>query len=137
MSLKGLYGYNFSVPILSQKNNVDIQSLIEQLCKFVIWICLGGQRTCIICELIDTSFCQKKKCASVITYQIGLLLPIFFNPLGVVTVDGSGTQRARKFKKVQAKKLVKSNKSKKIFHEVIFLAVLNCFPVQKLIFGHF
>ena len=39
-------------------------------------------------------------------------------------------QQARKFKKVQAKKLVKSN-------EIAFLAVLNFFPVQKLIFGHF
>ena len=42
------------------------------------------------------------------------------------------SQRARKFKKVQAKKLMKSNKSKKILHEIAFLAVLNFFPVQKL-----
>ena len=34
------------------------------------------------------------------------------------------TQRARKFKKVQAKKLVKSNKSN-FFREIAFLAVLN------------
>ena len=47
------------------------------------------------------------------------------------------TQRARKFKNVQAKKLVKSNKSKKKFREIAFLAVLNFSPVQKLIFGHF
>ena len=40
-------------------------------------------------------------------------------------------------KKVQAKKLVKSNKSKFFFREIAFLAVLNFFPVQKLIFGHF
>ena len=46
-------------------------------------------------------------------------------------------QQARKFKKVQAKKLVKSNKSKNFFREIAFLAVLNFFPVQKLIFGHF
>ena len=45
------------------------------------------------------------------------------------------TQWARKFKKVQAKKLVKSNKS--FFREIVFLAVLNFFPVQKLVFGHF
>ena len=43
----------------------------------------------------------------------------------------------RKFKKVQAEKLMKSNKSKKNFREIAFLAVLNFFPVQKLIFGHF
>ena len=43
------------------------------------------------------------------------------------------TQRARKFKKVQAKKLVKSNESI-FFREIAFLAVLNFFPVQKLIF---
>ena len=47
------------------------------------------------------------------------------------------TQRARWFKKVQAKKLVKSNKSKKYLREIAFLAVLNFFPVQILIFGHF
>ena len=35
------------------------------------------------------------------------------------------------------KKLVKSNKSKNFFCEIAFLAVLNFFPVQKLIFGHF
>ena len=46
-------------------------------------------------------------------------------------------QRARKFKKVQATKLVKSNESKKIFREIALLAVLNFFLVQKLIFGHF
>ena len=47
------------------------------------------------------------------------------------------TQWDRKFKKFQAKKLVKTNKSKKCFHEIAFLAVLNFFPVQKLIFCHF
>ena len=49
-----------------------------------------------------------------------------------------GTQKARKLKKVQAKKLVKSNKSiKKIFREITFLAVLNFFPIQKLNFWPF
>ena len=47
------------------------------------------------------------------------------------------SQRARKFKKVQAKKLVKSNKSKKFFREISFLVVLTFSPVQKLIFGLF
>ena len=47
------------------------------------------------------------------------------------------SQRARKFKKVQAKKLVKSNKSKNVFREITFLAVLNFFPVQKLNFDYF
>ena len=42
-----------------------------------------------------------------------------------------------KFKKVQAKKLVKSNKLKKFFREIVFLAVLNFSLLQKLIFGHF
>ena len=37
----------------------------------------------------------------------------------------------------KAKKLVKSNKSKILFREIAFLTVLNFFPVQKLIFGHF
>ena len=45
--------------------------------------------------------------------------------------------RARKFQKVRAKKLVKSNKSKNFFREIAFLAVLNFFLVQKLIFGQF
>ena len=49
----------------------------------------------------------------------------------------ANTQRARKLKKVQAKKLVKSNKSKNFFREIAFLAVLNFFPVQKLISSHF
>ena len=44
-------------------------------------------------------------------------------------------QWARKLKKSKAKKLVKSNKS--FFCEIAFLAVLNFFLVQKLIFGHF
>ena len=43
---------------------------------------------------------------------------------------------ARKFKKVQAKKLVISNKPKKFLREIAFWAVLNFFPVQKFIFGH-
>ena len=49
----------------------------------------------------------------------------------------STTQLARKLKKIQAKKLVKLNKSKFFLCEIVFLAVLNLFPVQKLIFGHF
>ena len=43
----------------------------------------------------------------------------------------------QKFKKGKAKKLVKSNKSIKKICEIAFLAVLNFFPVEKLIFGHF
>ena len=46
------------------------------------------------------------------------------------------SQRARKFKKVLAKKLVKSNKS--FFpRKISFLAVLNFFPVQKIDFWPF
>ena len=48
------------------------------------------------------------------------------------------SQWARKFKKVQAKQLVKSNKSKNVYVKLHFTyAVLNFFPVKKLIFGHF
>ena len=47
------------------------------------------------------------------------------------------TAAGQKIKKVQAKKLVKSNKSKCFFREIAFLAFLNLFPVQKLIFDHF
>ena len=36
-----------------------------------------------------------------------------------------------KLKKTRQKKLVKSNKSNKVFREIAFLAVLNFFPVQK------
>ena len=41
---------------------------------------------------------------------------------------------ARKFKKIQTKKLVKSNKSisKKNFREIAFLAFLNFFPSSKI-----
>ena len=41
--------------------------------------------------------------------------------------------RPENLKKVQAKKLVKSNKSF-FFREIAFLAVFNFFPVQKFIF---
>ena len=45
------------------------------------------------------------------------------------------SQQARKLKKVQAKKLVKSNiYYNNFFREIAFLAVLKIFPVQKLIF---
>ena len=40
-------------------------------------------------------------------------------------------------KKVQAKKNSWNQINQKIFCEIAFLAVLNFFPVQKLIFGHF
>ena len=48
-------------------------------------------------------------------------------------------QQARNFKKVQAKKFVKLNESKLLsfFREIAFLAVLNFFSVQKMIFGIF
>ena len=46
-------------------------------------------------------------------------------------------QRARKFKKVQAKKLNILDKSKKNLREIAFLTILNIFPVQKWIFGLF
>ena len=50
------------------------------------------------------------------------------------------TQLARKFKKVQAKKLVKSNKLKKNFREIAFLTVLKIdfwlfLKLQKMEFG--
>ena len=41
---------------------------------------------------------------------------------------------ARIFKKVHAKK---TREIKFLFREIAFLVVLNFFPVQKLIFGHF
>ena len=54
-------------------------------------------------------------------------------------IEGNNnTQRARKFKKVQAKKkLVKSNKSIFFSREIAFMAVSNFFPLHKLIFSHF
>ena len=60
------------------------------------------------------------------------------NLLHISFQNSTNTQWARKFKKVQAKKKhVKSNKSKQFFRKIAFLAVLNFFPFQKLIFGHF
>ena len=56
------------------------------------------------------------------------------NPIKKVPTN---SQWARKFKKVQAKKLVKPNKSNLFFREIAFQAILNFFPVQKMIFGHF
>ena len=55
----------------------------------------------------------------------------------ILEIKVGAAQRVRKFKKVQAKKLAKSNKSTKKFREIAFLVVLNFFPVQKFIFGHF
>ena len=51
-------------------------------------------------------------------------------------LEAACPQRVRKFKKVPAKKLVKSNKSTKKIREIAFLVVLKHFPVQKMIFGH-
>ena len=45
----------------------------------------------------------------------------------------SATAHSSGPEKSPGKKLVKSNKSKKFFREIAFLAVLNFFPVQKLI----
>ena len=53
------------------------------------------------------------------------------------SIEVASTQRATKFKKVQAKKLVKSKKSNFFFVKLHFWQFLNFFPVQKLIFGHF
>ena len=47
------------------------------------------------------------------------------------------TQLAKKFKKVQAKKLVKLNTSKSFFREIVFLAVLNFSPTSKIDFWPF
>ena len=44
--------------------------------------------------------------------------------------DSIKTQRAKKFKEVQAKKLVKSNKSEIFFREIALLAVLNFFQFK-------
>ena len=55
-----------------------------------------------------------------------------------ITIEGGlkntwVSQWARKFKKVQATKTCEIF----FFYEIAFLAVLNFFPVQKFIFGHF
>ena len=49
----------------------------------------------------------------------------------------STLQWVRKLKKSPGKKTCEIQYIKKIFREIPFLAVLNFFPVQKLIFGHF
>ena len=49
----------------------------------------------------------------------------------VLTFLPKNTQRARKFKKGQAEKLMKSNISKKFFREIEFLAVFNFSAVKK------
>ena len=47
-------------------------------------------------------------------------------------------QWARKFKKVQAKKIVLNQINQKLFFcEIAFFAFLKFFPVQKMIFGQF
>ena len=51
--------------------------------------------------------------------------------------DGSHSGPENKKKSPGKEKLVKSNESKIFFHEIVFLSVLNFFPVQILIFGHF
>ena len=43
----------------------------------------------------------------------------------------AASSEARKLKKVQAKKLVKSNKKNKNLRDIAFLVDLNFFPVQK------
>ena len=54
----------------------------------------------------------------------------------VAQIDSKAHIEPEKLKKSRQKKIVKSNKS--FFSgEIAFLAVLNFFPVQKLIFGHF
>ena len=68
----------------------------------------------IICELVVAQLPQKLK-------------------LTILSALHSGPEN---LKKVQAKKLMKSDKSKN-FCELAFLAVLNFFLVQKLSFGHF
>ena len=47
------------------------------------------------------------------------------------------TQLAKKFKKVQAKKLVKLNNSKNFLCEIAIFELLNFFQVQKMIFAIF
>ena len=46
-------------------------------------------------------------------------------------------QQARKFKKSPGKKTREIKEINIFSREIAFLAVLNFFPVQKLIFGHF
>ena len=56
------------------------------------------------------------------------------NHLRISSPSGKNSQRARKFKKVQAKKLVQSNKSIFFFVKLHFWQFIQ---VQKLIFGYF
>ena len=46
----------------------------------------------------------------------------------------TNSQQTKEFKKFQAKKLVKSNKSKNFFSFTTFLVVLNFFPSSKIDF---
>ena len=61
-----------------------------------------------------------------------IIMPAFIKSF--CTPKQASTQRARKFKKVQAKKLMQLNKSNFFFREI---AVLNFFPVQKSDFWPF
>ena len=67
----------------------------------------------------------------------------FFSGTAVLLFEGSAREGGvfRRFSgpenlKKSRKKLVKSNKSIFFLREIAFLAVLNFFPFQKLIFGH-
>ena len=65
-----------------------------------------------------------------------ILLVHGMNPK-ILTFEHPEPQRARKVKKLQAKKNSWNQINPIFFREIAFLAVLNFFPVQKLIFSHF
>ena len=95
----------------------------------------------------DCCYVRKFLCKTIFGPKINLAISskpwwhtigIFAQDLHYYNDDISGNwtnyflaQWGRKFKKVQAKKLMKSNKS--FFCEIAFLTVLNLFPVQKSI----
>ena len=71
------------------------------------------------------------------SYYLSICPMSFQNKVGRKIVRHVCIQRARKLKKNPGKKLVKSYKSISRNFFFALLAVLNFFPVQNLIFGHF
>ena len=78
-----------------------------------------------------TVLCKQKTVNKLMCNPTSKIYEVFLNETTCVCV--CVTQKARKLKKVQAKKLVKLNKSKILFPEIAFLAVLNFFPVSSKI----
>ena len=114
-----------------------VKNVSECVKNVVSWVSQVGDKVGKGTSALIDALPSLKEDHHVVMVRYFFLFTLQKNISRLFTIYLPATQRARKFKKVQTKKLVKANKSNIFFRDIAILAVLNFFPSSKICFWPF